>query len=568
MMRVLAIGVAFAVMTGFSAETPKVDSPFDLELGSESFAARYPSALSRASIHGSSFVDGLRRSWTNWYLRATVDLARPYHLFTTAQLSFSDADKKLCRYGLNADCPEKMTRESCVEMLGKIVKDMNAHYGLKLKLEPVRLGEDDVQELKGKRHYAHSFIHSRRDDAESAASTNNVSVEVHGAVNGKGGMSVSVVVTESDIDLSGNAWPHRGRFFEGFKPRKPLTLPLGYSFGDVYTNGETMAVLPDCLTNWPTYYGQGNRRVPLAEKWRDFDCAIFYLTDFGRISSFAAVLSTNGVDSVEALENWAKGVLKARQDDFGIEFFGDLRFTRAFGATDDFRTVSVFCRVPPSLSRDSRKDWHTSMARADIRRMTDGRAFLRIAYSSDAARKLDEPQRRTEGAGVRTAVKELFGLDFEAESSNRSDWSSVSEWERLAAPKGPFTEWRPTYDDAGRLFAVRLRCVYAGDVTRETLSNAVRQVVRSIEAKAGVQIPLQEGRIVTAAQRKARAGEVLSPGDWVGDGFPTYEAAATVGDMNFGVSFVVPQYVKEGVAYRPILYGGFVFSISRELKVK
>lgn len=61
--------------------------------------------------------------------------------------------------------------------------------------------------------------------------------------------------------LASDVRMRQGRFFEGLKNRgkqEPFALPLGYNFGDVYTNRETVAVVPDCLTNWlggtfPTY---------------------------------------------------------------------------------------------------------------------------------------------------------------------------------------------------------------------------------------------------------------------------------------------------------------------------
>lgn len=568
MMRLLAVGVFLATMTGLAAERPKVESPFDLEFGSDAVAKRFPAALSRGyDSYSTSSHDGeTSGARTNRFLRATVDFAKPYHLFASAELKFRESDQKLYECHLNADCPEKMTREECVKTLEEIVREMNDRYGLKLKLKTVPFDEDSVRDLAGKRNISRSFVHAVNDYGEWASNTNDVSVSIYGMVNGKGGMSVCISMR--DDNLANDFWTLPGRFFEGFKPTESLTLPQGYSFGDVYTNVETTAVIPDCLTNWPGAYGMTTRCVPLSEKWRDFDRMAFYLTDFGRIGMFAAVLSTNGIDTVEALEKWGNAVLDSRQDELGLEFIGDKRFTKVWGRPDEFRTAYVICRPLALRSLDRRGGRGGLSAQVDLRRMADGQAFLRVAYSSDAARKLDEPQRSAAGLGIREALKDLFALDFETETTNRADYAGRSDWERLAVPKGPFAEWMPAYLDGGRMHSARLRCVYPDDVTRETLSNAVWQVVHAIEAKAGVTIPVREATHRGSARDRFRSGETLSPGDWFGGTYPTYEGSATVGDMSFEISCFVPQYVKEGDAYRPCLRGGFVFRISRELKLK
>ena len=85
--------------------------------------------------------------------------------------------------------------------------------------------------------------------------------------------------------------------------------------------------------------------------------------------------------------------------------------------------------------------------------------------------------------------------------------------------------------------SARLRRSYEGDVSKEELAKAVKELVRAIEAKAGQPLPLKDSMKsltgVSEAARKVRAGEVLCHGDWFGGTFPTYEATAKVGDMSF-----------------------------------
>lgn len=489
-----------------------------------------------------------------------MTFAKPYHIFDGAELNFTEADKKLYEYDLRKDCPESMSREDCIKMMETIVAELNAHYGLKLKLGRMSV---DPNELKGRNVYSTSFAHTSSDFCSE--STNNVRASVYGMVNRKGGMSVCVNVTESV--LASDVRMRQGRFFEGLKnggKQEPFALPLGYNFGDVYTNRETVAVVPDCLTNWPARFGWDGRVVPIEGKWHDFDSAFFRLTEFGRISSFAAVLSANGIASVEALEKWATDVLESKKDELELAFFGGLRFYPLLGESSNYRTACLSRsgrgRVRPGVS---------SSVQAEIRRFDDGRAYLRLSYWTDEAQKLDAPQRQSAAVGIRRALKELLDLDFESETTNRTEGVWLSDWRRLNTPKGMFAEGRFGYEkEIGRLSSARLRRGYEGDVSKDELAKVVKELVRAIEAKAAQPLPLKDSTTsltgVCEAARKIRAGEVLCHGDWLGGTFPTYEATAKVGDMSFEISYAVPQYVKDGDGYRLILKGGIVLGVSRE----
>ena len=561
-MTALAVALLLGTTAGFAGEGVKVDSPFDLKLGSDELAVRHPKLLRRSHsvIYDGPHVDA-KQAWTNWYQRATVTFAKPYHIFDGAELNFTEKDKKLYEYELRKDCPESMSREDCIKMMETIVAELNAHYGLKLKLGRMSV---DQNELKGRNVYSTSFAHTSSEFC--AKSTNNVQASVYGMVNRKGGMSVGVNVTESV--LASDVCMRQGRFFEGVKnggKKEPFALPFGYNFGDVYTNRETVAVVPDCLTNWPARFGWDGCVVPIEGKWRDFDGAFFRLTEFGRISSFAAVLSTNGIASVEALEKWAADVLESRKDELELDFFLGLRFYPQLGESSDYRVSHLSRggrgRVRPGVS---------SSVQAEIKRLNDGRAYLRISFSTDEAQKLDAPQRQSAAAGIRRALKELLNIDFESETTNRTNGAWLSDWQRLNTPKGMFTEGRFGYEkETGRMSSARLRRSYEGDVSKDELAKAVKELFRAIEAKAGQPLPLKDSTKsltrVSEAARKVRAGEVLCHGDWFGGTFPTYEATAKVGDMSFEVSYAVPQYVKDGDRYRQILKGGIVLGVNREM---
>ena len=558
-MTALAAAVLLGMVTGFAGEEVKVGSPFDLKLGSDELAVRHPKLPSRSY---SVFYDDPHldagRAWTNWYQRATVTFVRPYHIFDRAELNFTEKDKKLYEYELHKDCPESMSREDCIKMMEAIVAELNAHYGLKLKLGRTSV---DQSELKGRDVYSTSFAHTRSDF--SAKSTNNVHASVYGMVNRKGGMSVGVNVTESV--LASDAHMRRGRFFEGQKnggKKEPFALPLGYDFGDVYTNRETVAVVPDCLTNWPARFGWDGRVVPIEGKWRDFDGAFFRLTEFGRISSFAAVLSTNGIASVEAMEKWATEFLKSQKEELELAFLGKPHFYPQGGQPNDYR-VAYMMFTPSAGGRPG----VGSSVWTEVKRLDDGRAYLRISFETDEAKKLDAPQRRAAAAGSRRALKELFDLDFESETTNRTEEVGLSDWQRLEAPKGMFTEGRFGYEKGnGRLRHARLRRSYEGNVSKEDLAKDVQELARSIEAKAGHPLPLREASAsfrTSEVAHKVEAGEVLCFGDWFG-GLPPSGATAKVGDMRFEFSYSVPQYVKEGDRYRMVLKGGIIFTVYRE----
>ncbi len=551
-------------MTVFAGEEVKIASPFDLKFGSDELIARYPKLkLNRLSIiHQSIASDGrspdlTKASWTNWYHRATVAFAKPYHGFDGAELCFTETGKKLYEYNLRKDCPENMSRTDCIKILEKIVAELNAHYGLKLKIEQRTVDLDKLAKRQSV-----PFAHTT-SDFFVAESSNDIQASAYGMVNRKGGMSIGVMVYDSG--LNAESVMRRGKFFEGAKKggkKEPFCLPLGYKFGDVYTNKETIAVVPDCLTNWPARFNRDERVVPVAVKWRDFDCSCFRLTEFGRISSFAAVLSTNGIASVEAMEKWATEFLKSQKEELELAFLGKPHFYPQGGQPNDYR-VAYMMFTPSAGGRLG----VGSSVWTEVKRLDDGRAYLRISFETDEAKKLDAPQRRAAAAGSRRALKELFDLDFESETTNRTEEVGLSDWQRLEAPKGMFTEGHFGYEKGnGRLRHARLRRSYEGNVSKEDLAKDVQELARSIEAKAGHPLPLREASAsfrTSEVAHKVEAGEVLCFGDWFG-GLPPSGATAKVGDMRFEFSYSVPQYVKEGDRYRMVLKGGIIFTVYRE----
>ena len=561
-MKILLV-VSVCAALGAFAEDIKVDSPFALKLGNDELAMRFPKAVTRSySVSYDGDYREAKHAWTNWYWRASAPFVQPYHIFERAELNFRETDKKLYSYSLHANCPETMTREECVKMLEKVVADLNAHYGLKLKLQPRSLTKTEEENVKGRRGHSTSFAHTSMNfDFLDRAATNTVQANVYGMVNGKGGMSASVDVYDSD--LQADVYTRRGRFFESAKAvagggSEPLALPLGYRFGDVYTNAEAAAVVPDGLTNWPASFGWEGREVPLADKWRDFDGALFRLSEYGRISSFAAVLSTNGIASVEALETWARGVLEAKRDELELSFMGGDRFYPRYDQTNDYRTTFVSCH---SRSLGFGRMGVSTSVQAEVKRLDDGRAFLRISFSTDDAKRLDAPKRQADGEGIRRALKDLLDLDFKSEQTNRAGRAALSDWQRLDVPKGVFTEWRPWFEEkTGRLRNVNLRCTYEGDVSKETLSNDMQKLVRSIEVAAGRKLRFQDCDMWCGLlSRKVRPGEVLSYGDFLSGVPPTCSMTAKTGDMSIEISYAVPQYVKEGDRYVLVMRGGIVF---------
>ena len=122
-------------------------------------------------------------------------------------------------------------------------------------------------------------------------------------------------------------------------------------------------------------------------------------------------------------------------------------------------------------------------------------------------------------------------------------------------------EWRPWFEEkTGRLRNASLRCAYEGDVSKETLSNDVQKLVRSIEAAAGQTLRLKDGDMwFGLLSRRSQPGVALSYGDFLGGVPPTCSMTAKVGDMSIEISYAVPQYVKEGDRYVLVMRGGIVF---------
>ena len=552
------------------AESVNVDSPFALKLGDDEFAVRFPKTVTHShSVSYDGHYREAKHAWTNWHWRASVSFVQPYHIFERAEVNFRETDKKLYSYSLHADCPETMTREECIKMLENVVADLNAYYGLKLKLQSRPLTKTEEEGIKGRRGHSTSFAHTSMSfDFLDREATNTVQASVYGMVNGKGGMSANVHVYDSD--LQSDVYTRRGRFFESSKAvaggcSEPPALPLGYRFGDVYTNSETVAIVPEGLTNWPAAFGWEGREVPLTGKWRDFDGALFRLSEYGRISSFAAVLSTNGIVSTEAMETWARGVLEAKRDELELSFIGGVSFYPLYGQTNDYRRAYASCH---SRTMGMERLHVSTSAQVEAQRLDDGRAFLRISFSTDDAKKLDAPKRQADGDGVRRALKDLLDLDFKSEQSNQVGRAGLSDWQRLAVPKDMFTEWRPWFDvKTGRLRSVSLRYTYEGDVSKEALSNAVQRLVRSIEVAAGQKLGFCGGDIWSGLLScKRRSGEMLSYGDYLGGVPPTCSMTAKVGDMSVEISYAVPQYVKEGNRYVQVMKGGIIFRASSETK--
>jgi len=116
----------------------KIESPFDLEIGSSEIARRqrkYLHSTCHVSFDSDLDVWGFRKAW---FHSMSVRFARPWHGFDVADLSFDENDLTLREYTLKVRKPSRqLTEEECEREAEAIAREYETRLGVDMKLQPM-----------------------------------------------------------------------------------------------------------------------------------------------------------------------------------------------------------------------------------------------------------------------------------------------------------------------------------------------------------------------------------------------------------------------------------------------
>ena len=149
-------------------------SPFALEIGSAEYAKVLGERV-RTSAHA-NYDPQTKKTTTNVYHQAEVDLAKPYFGFDKLSLNFKGEDKHLesCSFSMSGRRPsdkrEKLSYAECREMVDKIAADMEKQLGIVMrctsdhteeeaKQDVQRRQDEDRQKKRNLYGFSLSFVH-------------------------------------------------------------------------------------------------------------------------------------------------------------------------------------------------------------------------------------------------------------------------------------------------------------------------------------------------------------------------------------------------------------------------
>ena len=205
---------------------------------------------------------------------------------------------------------------------------------------------------------------------------------------------------------------------------KPIELPLGLKFGEVY-GGEIVST----RTNYMNGIESKSCHAVITNNWCGFEEIVIMMTGERRVDG---VLGTKRdfKDFDEAITNLV-ALKEALSKKYGIRFMGD-KAPKTIG--DDEQLWSL-----TGIGAD---DENVSLRAAGIwRKKGEGNPTINLCLGiqSGLAAKIESKELEAEAAGLRSAIKEVFGVDFDTPQP-KPLWGF--DWEKLATPIEGLTEKR------------------------------------------------------------------------------------------------------------------------------
>ena len=180
-----------------------LDSPFALEIGSTEYAKVLGERV-RTSAHA-NYDPQTKKTTTNFYHQAEVDLSKPYFGFTRLSLNFKGEEKYLecCSFSMSGRRPsdkrKKMSYAECREMVDKIAADLEKQRGIVMRCTSDHTEEEAKQDVQRRQDenrqkkrnlygFSLSFVHY---NGERQGKTRKIEYLLSGMLSDKGEYSVS-----------------------------------------------------------------------------------------------------------------------------------------------------------------------------------------------------------------------------------------------------------------------------------------------------------------------------------------------------------------------------------------
>ena len=330
---------------------------------------------------------------------------------------------------------------------------------------------------------------------------------------------------------------------------KDIPLPNNIKWGDVW---EGECVPP---RSFAPGKGMGDTAfvAVVTNEWFGFEVVELQLTETKRIASASASTRVQG-DRFEEYTLRAKALRERLEREFDVKFNDapqkpkDVKHLWMFGNTVNGMRVMV--TVTSAIREKNGPS------------MTD----LNLWVISREAERRDKPFRATQSQGLRSALKRLFDVDFDSLPPNERR-SLPKSWVKLEKPIEGLNERQFLSTGmpgrSNRLFGVKLRRVFGGDVSNEELKVAATAVLKRIETEAGVKVPGTSDYLRKMFARRNHG--VAVPGDDpdIGGNNHFFLCQGKIGDIQVTIEYSEPRYAKRDGEFVLVAKGAVLVHFTR-----
>ena len=326
---------------------------------------------------------------------------------------------------------------------------------------------------------------------------------------------------------------------------KPIELPCGLKFGEVYEGA---------ITSDKSDYMNGIElkrcEAVITNDWLGFGEIVVMMTGKRRVIGVQGGKS-DFKDFDEAMTNLV-ALKETLSQKYGISFMGDME-PRTMGS---IRSLSIMGNGAGD---------ETVSLDADIWRKEGEdkpRIGLSLGIHSQVAAKIELKELEAESASLSTAIKDMFGVDFDTPQS-KPLWGF--DWEKLPEPIEGLTEWRCATShvvdakNGNMMESVMFRRVFDGDVSSAELEAAARRIAAALEKAYGQKLPDVSKNLTSPNDRGIPAAYDTR----IYGANQHYVAYGAVGTLVVSVEYAEPRYALHEGKYELVFKGGVQFSASR-----
>ena len=326
---------------------------------------------------------------------------------------------------------------------------------------------------------------------------------------------------------------------------KSVELPLGLKFGEVYEGATRLK-----QSNYMNGIESKRCEAVITNNWFGFEEIVVMMTGKKRVDGVLG-LKRDFKDFDEALTNLV-ALKETLSQKYGISFSGDQE-PKTVGDGQSW-----------SLLGAGAGDETVSLSASTCRKTGESKPMigLNLGIHSQLAAKIESKELEAEAAGLRAAIKEVFGVDFDTPQS-RPLWGF--DWEKLPTPIEGLTEWRCAtshvvdHKNGNLIESVLYRHVFDGDVSSAELEAAARRIAAALEKAYGQKLPDDSKNLSSGKDRGIPAAYDVV----VHNANQHYVVYGAVGKLVVSIEYTEPRYALREGKYELVLKGGIMFSVSR-----